>query len=72
MVWKKLSLWIMNLTNTPLRRVSWIILLITIPVIVMYALKPKADYFPDGNRNLAFLKDRVCRYRRVPNLLLKA
>ena len=54
MVWKKLSLWIMNLTNTPLRRVSWIILLITIPVIVMYALKPKADYLPDGNRNLAF------------------
>ena len=54
MTWKKLSLWIMNLTNTPLRRVSWIILLITIPVIVMYALKPKADYLPDGNRNLAF------------------
>ena len=28
--------------------------MITIPVIVMYALKPKADYLPDGNRNLAF------------------
>ena len=53
-IWKKLSLLIMNLTDSPSRRISWIILLITIPVVVMYALKPKADYLPDGNRNLAF------------------
>ena len=45
MTWKKLSLWIMNLTNTPLRRVSWIILLITIPIIVMYAAKTKSRLF---------------------------
>ncbi len=53
-IWKKLSVLIMNLTNSSLRRTSWIILLITIPIAVMYALKPKADYLPDGNRNLAF------------------
>ena len=53
-IWKKLSVLIMNLTNSPLRRTTWIILLITIPVFVMIELKPKADYLPDGNRNLAF------------------
>ena len=53
-IWKKLSFLIMKLTDTPLRRASWIILLITIPILVMHTLKPKADYLPDGNRNLAF------------------
>ena len=52
--WKKLSSFIMYLTNTSNRRFFWIVILITIPLLVIYSLKPKADYLPDGNRNLAF------------------
>lgn len=53
-VWKRLSELIMRLTNTSLRRTIWIVILISIPLTVMYLLKPKADYLPDGNQNLAF------------------
>jgi len=53
-VWGLLCKLIMTLTNTPLRRALWIILLITIPLLIMHQLKPKAEYLPDGNRNLAF------------------
>ena len=53
-LWKRLCLFIMELTNTPSRRGFWVILLITIPPLIMYTLWPKADYLPDGNRNLAF------------------
>lgn len=53
-LWKGLCGFIMALTNTPLRRAFWIVLLITIPPSIMYALWPKADYLPDGNRNLAY------------------
>ncbi len=44
----------MTLTDTWLRRTIWIVILISIPIAVMYLLKPKADYLPDGNQNLAF------------------
>lgn len=53
-LWETLCNIIMALTNTPLRRAFWIVLLISIPLITMYQLKPKADYLPDGNQNLAF------------------
>ncbi|MBL1142454.1 MAG: efflux RND transporter permease subunit [Proteobacteria bacterium] len=53
-LWKIISGLIMTLTNTPVRRALWIVILISIPVAVMYILKPKADYLPDGNQNLAF------------------
>lgn len=45
---------IMRLTNTPLRRFSWIAVLITLPIIIALVLLPKADYLPEGNRNLVF------------------
>jgi multidrug efflux pump subunit AcrB len=53
-LWQVICNAIMVLTNTPLRRVVWIALLITVPLTIMYQLKPKADYLPDGNRNLAY------------------
>lgn len=53
-IWRRLSRLIMALTATPWRRGAWIALLITLPVAIMLALKPRADYLPEGNRNLAF------------------
>jgi len=52
--WKKISEIIMYLTDNPVRRFIWIILLISLPLITAYALIPKADYLPEGNRNLVF------------------
>jgi len=53
-LWKVLCQFIMALTNTPVRRSFWIVILISIPLVVMVILKPKADYLPDGNQNLAY------------------
>jgi len=53
-LWKILCNLIMTLTKTPLRRAFWIVLLISVPLIIMYQLKPKADYLPEGNQNLVF------------------
>jgi hydrophobic/amphiphilic exporter-1 (mainly G- bacteria), HAE1 family len=53
-LWRVLCNAIMSITNTPLRRWTWIAVLMIIPVAVMVMLKPKADYLPDGNQNLAF------------------
>lgn len=53
-LWKVSCNAIMTLTNTPVRRALWILILISIPVVVMFLFKPKADYLPDGNQNLAF------------------
>lgn len=53
-LWRVLCDTIMTLTNSPFRRWTWIAILMIVPVVVMIALKPKADYLPDGNQNLAF------------------
>lgn len=53
-LWKVMCGFIMELTDTPRRRALWILILISIPIAVMFILKPKADYLPDGNQNLAF------------------
>ncbi len=53
-LWSGLCKLIMRLTNTSLRRAFWIMLLLSVPPLIMYALWPKADYLPDGNRNLAY------------------
>ncbi len=45
---------VMSLTATPGRRWFWIALLLSLPVIIAYVLIPKADYLPEGNRNLVF------------------
>jgi len=44
----------MNLSNGPARRSFWIIILITVPLCLAWVLLPKADYLPEGNRNLVF------------------
>jgi multidrug efflux pump subunit AcrB len=45
---------IMRLTDTPRRRVLWIAGLLSIPLLLVFVLKPEADYLPQGNRNLVF------------------
>ncbi len=52
--WKNGTSLIMRLTDTPLRRTSLIAGLISVPLIVTGLLIPKADYLPEGNRNLVF------------------
>jgi len=52
--WQKASSLVMNLSNGPARRSFWIIILSTVPVCLAWVLLPKADYLPEGNRNLVF------------------
>ncbi len=52
--WRAMTRGIMNLTDTPLRRGIWIIVLVSLPIAASIGLMPKADYLPEGNRNLAF------------------
>jgi multidrug efflux pump subunit AcrB len=52
--WDAGSNFVMSLTDTPLQRKRWIIGLITVPLLLAWALKPQADYLPNGNRNLVF------------------
>jgi multidrug efflux pump subunit AcrB len=52
--WQKASSLVMNLSNGPARRSFWIIILITVPLCLGWVLLPKADYLPEGNRNLVF------------------
>ena len=52
--WSRASAGIMLLTDTPQRRAFWIIGLISLPLLVAWNLLPKADYLPEGNRNLVF------------------
>lgn len=44
----------MQLTDTPVRRIFWIVVLIALPLFTAYKLLPNADYLPEGNRNLVF------------------
>lgn len=52
--WNNASALIMRITDTPKRRYGWILGLTIIPLLLGYALKPDADYLPQGNRNLVF------------------
>ncbi|HAJ92786.1 MAG TPA: AcrB/AcrD/AcrF family protein [Gammaproteobacteria bacterium] len=52
--WEGLTRRIMVLTDVPGRRVRWIVVLISVPLLLTLLLKPHADYLPDGNRNLVF------------------
>ncbi|HEY5701582.1 MAG TPA: efflux RND transporter permease subunit, partial [Gammaproteobacteria bacterium] len=52
--WRGMTRAIIALTDTPVRRALWILVLITVPIAVSWTLLPKADYLPEGNRNLAF------------------
>ncbi len=53
-VWDTISGYIMRLTDTRSRRMTWIVFLISIPIFIIVVFKPRADYLPDGNQNLAF------------------
>ena len=53
-IWNGIGRVLMAITNTGLRRAFWIVALVSIPVAIMVLFKPKADYLPDGNQNLAF------------------
>jgi multidrug efflux pump subunit AcrB len=52
--WDNISQKIMDITRTPQRRLIWIAALITIPLLLVYTLKPTTGYLPQGNRNLVF------------------
>ncbi len=52
--WRGLTRWIIRVTDTPVRRAVWISLLVSLPLGASVLLMPKADYLPEGNRNLAF------------------
>jgi len=52
--WQKVSSLVMFLSDGAARRSFWIILLITVPLCLAWVLLPKADYLPEGNRNLVF------------------
>ena len=52
--WRAATGAIMRLTDTPLRRAIWIAVLLTLPALATWQLAPKADYLPEGNRNLVF------------------
>ncbi|MFQ5993693.1 MAG: efflux RND transporter permease subunit [Acidiferrobacterales bacterium] len=52
--WQNGTRLIMRLTNTRARRAFWIAGLVSLPLAVSVTLIPKADYLPEGNRNLVF------------------
>ena len=52
--WRVMTGGIMRLTDTPLRRSLWIATMVSLPALATWALVPKADYLPEGNRNLVF------------------
>ena len=52
--WVKAADSVMFLSNGPVRRAFWIVILIAIPLTLAWMLLPKADYLPEGNRNLVF------------------
>ncbi len=52
--WRNATAFIMRLTETRTRRAAWIAGLISAPLALTWLLLPKADYLPEGNRNLAF------------------
>lgn len=45
---------IMNWTDTPRKRWSWIAGLTAVPMLVAILLLPPADYLPEGKRNMTF------------------
>jgi multidrug efflux pump subunit AcrB len=52
--WRSGANAIMWLTDRPWRRAAWILLLVSAPMYLTYQYLPKADYLPEGNRNLVF------------------
>jgi len=52
--WRWITNHIMAWTGTPQRRRLWIAGLTIVPLVLLLALKPSADYLPEGKRNFIF------------------
>lgn len=52
--WRWVTDHIMNWTDSPRKRWSWIAGLTAIPMVVALLLLPPADYLPEGKRNMTF------------------
>jgi len=52
--WDGITQRIMILTDGRGRRLRWIAVLVSVPLLLILLLKPDVDYLPDGNRNLVF------------------
>jgi len=52
--WRWITDHIMRWTDTPRRRRTWVSILTITPLILVLALKPSADYLPEGKRNFIF------------------
>ncbi len=51
--WDATSNAVMRITG-PKARKAWILGLLTVPLALLFLMIPKADYLPEGNRNLVF------------------
>ena len=51
--WDGMTAVIMRITG-PRTRLFWIVGLLTVPLLLVLVMIPKADYLPEGNRNLVF------------------
>jgi len=52
--WRWVTDHIMRWTETPRRRLSWIAVLTTVPLVLVLVLRPSADYLPEGKQNFIF------------------
>jgi multidrug efflux pump subunit AcrB len=52
--WHWITQHIMQWTETPRRRWSWVAVLTITPLILVLVLKPAADYLPEGKQNFIF------------------
>ncbi len=52
--WDRITALVMRLTATQRRRRSWIVGSVLAATIITWALKPSADYLPEGNQNFVF------------------
>ena len=52
--WRWVTNHVMTWTDTPRRRTTWIVTLISLPLLVAAMLLPPADYLPEGKQNFIF------------------
>ncbi|MDH3637504.1 MAG: efflux RND transporter permease subunit, partial [Gammaproteobacteria bacterium] len=52
--WDSGTRFIMAITATAPLRWLWVVVLLSVPLAITYLFVPKADYLPEGNRNLVF------------------
>ncbi len=52
--WERITRFIMAMTNSPIKRYTWILLLLSTSAGLIYTFEPQKDYLPTGNRNLVF------------------